>query len=223
MERDVTRWSSERLQQLLLGVWVEGSEGVCQLTDVSELEGEASINNRKGKLIFFYEWRLRAGWLGTSSGSVKYRGSLDVPNLSDKNDMDDLDISVSLCKDQPDTLLLQLMRRSGVQEVTHYRYLTEFSQGMILPTNNGVSKPQPAQKSQVQTSKIQISPTPRTSTHSSCCSHGSVGIQIPTCSFSLMETFLTSADELYRTFITQEVPDRQIEMRWRFRTWPNGL
>ena len=63
-ERDVSGWSSERLRQLLLAIRVEGSEGVCQLTDVSKLDGEASINNRKGKLIFFYEWQLRAGWLG---------------------------------------------------------------------------------------------------------------------------------------------------------------
>lgn len=63
-ERDVSGWSSERLRQLLLGVRVEGPEGFCQLTDVSKLDGEASINNRKGKLIFFYEWQLRASWLG---------------------------------------------------------------------------------------------------------------------------------------------------------------
>ncbi len=63
-ERDVSSWSSERLRQLLLGVRVEGPEGVCELTDVSKLDGEASINNRKGKLIFLYEWHLRASWLG---------------------------------------------------------------------------------------------------------------------------------------------------------------
>lgn len=63
-ERDVSGWSSERLRQLLLGVRVEGPEGVCHLTDISKLDGEASINNRKGKLIFFYEWQLRASWLG---------------------------------------------------------------------------------------------------------------------------------------------------------------
>lgn len=63
-ERDVSCWSSERLRQLLLGVRVEGPEGICHLTDVSKLDGEASINNRKGKLIFFYEWQLRASWLG---------------------------------------------------------------------------------------------------------------------------------------------------------------
>lgn len=63
-ERDVSAWSTERLRHLLLAFQVEGPEGVCQLTDVLKLDGEASINNRKGKLFFFYDWQIRANWLG---------------------------------------------------------------------------------------------------------------------------------------------------------------
>ncbi|XP_034722218.1 uncharacterized protein LOC117941263, partial [Etheostoma cragini] len=149
-ERDVSGWSSECLRQLLLSVRVEGPEGACQLTDLDQLEGEASINNRKGKLFFFYEWTLRASWLGTASSGVKYRGNVHVSNLSDENDEDDLDISVSLCKDHPDTPLLGLMRTRGVQEVRRVlgQYVqqlkSEFSQGMILPSN-GQQKTSPPQ------------------------------------------------------------------------------
>ncbi|XP_051265182.1 activator of 90 kDa heat shock protein ATPase homolog 1 isoform X1 [Dicentrarchus labrax] len=207
-ERDVSGWSSERLRQLLLAVQVEGPEGVCQLTDVSKLDGEASINNRKGKLIFFYEWQLRANWLGTSSSGLKYRGTVDVSNLSDENDTDDLDISVSLCKDQPSTPLLDLMRRSGVQEVRRalgdyiYQLKSEFSQGMILPTTDGSKPPlSETRRNKIQTSKTQISPAPRSPSSSTPCP---TGVRISTCSFSLKETFQTSPGEVYRTFINQE-------------------
>ncbi|XP_074540749.1 activator of 90 kDa heat shock protein ATPase homolog 1-like [Halichoeres trimaculatus] len=205
-ERDASGWSSDCLRQLLLGVQVEGPEGKCQLTDIAKLEGEASINNRKGKLIFFYEWQLKANWLGTSSKGLKYRGTVEVTNLSDENDMDDLDISASLCKDQPNTPLLDLMRKKGVQEVREVlgeyvtRLKSEFTQGMILPTANG-PKPQPEKKTQIQTSKTQISSTPKCS---SSPASSSKGVRISTCSFNLEETFRTSADELYRTFINQE-------------------
>lgn len=64
-ERDVSAWSQDVLNELLLRVRVENEDGVCQITDVSEIEGEASINNRKGKLIFFYEWIIKASWTGT--------------------------------------------------------------------------------------------------------------------------------------------------------------
>lgn len=63
-ERDATNWSSDKLKSLLLGLSVENEEGGCEVTEVSKVEGEASINNRKGKLIFFYEWNLKATWTG---------------------------------------------------------------------------------------------------------------------------------------------------------------
>ena len=49
-----------------MGVSVENEEGSGEVTAVSKDEGEASINNRKGKLIFFYEWNLQATWTGVS-------------------------------------------------------------------------------------------------------------------------------------------------------------
>lgn len=43
---------------------VQNEEGKCEVTEVNKLDGEASINNRKGKLIFFYEWNIRLNWTG---------------------------------------------------------------------------------------------------------------------------------------------------------------
>lgn len=86
---------------------------------MSRLEGEASINNRKGKLIFFYEWSLRLAWTGehrggvggrdrgalrvpvlsgpscpagTSLEGVTYKGYVEIPNLSDENDVDEVEV-----------------------------------------------------------------------------------------------------------------------------------
>lgn len=253
-ERNVTSWSEERLKALLEEVRVEGSEGVCYVTDVSKLEGEACINNRKGKLFYFYEWVIRANWTGTSKTGVKYRGTVDVANLSDENDADDLDISVALCADHPPTPLVQLMKTKGIPEVRRAldQYMkqlkSEFSQGMILPTANGPkSGPAPAQnKPQVQ-SKTLISSAPSSGAP---CSVGKTS----TTNIQLKETFMTTPDELYVTFTSQDfvqiftrspaqvdaqrggqfqlldgsvsgefvqlVPDKGIEMKWRFRSWP---
>lgn len=251
-ERDATSWSSEKLKELLMGLQVENEEGKCEITEVSKVEGEASINNRKGKLIFFYEWNLKAAWGGTSKSGIKYKGDIEVPNLSDENDMDDFDISVSLCKDEPETVLLSLMRSEGVKKIrtvlaSYVDFLkTEFTQGMILPTANGVSKQQTAQAT-TKSNKTQIgscsaAPPPNT------------GVKIPTCKFSLKDTFLTSPEDLYRVFLNQDmvqaftrsgavveaekggkfrlldgnvngvfqelVPEEKIVMKWRFNSWP---
>lgn len=252
-ERDVTSWSSEKLKELLMGLQVESEEGKCEITEVSKVEGEASINNRKGKLIFFYEWNLKAAWTGTSTSGIKYKGNIDIPNLSDENDIDDFDIGVSLCKDEPETALLSLMRKEGANKIrtalaSYVGFLkTEFTQGMILPTANGMTK-QPTGQAITETSKTQIGSC------STAPPPSNTGVKIPTCKFSIRDTFLTSPEELYRVFLNQElvqaftrsgamvegekggkfrllngnvngeflelVSEQKIVMKWRFNTWP---
>ncbi|EHB01785.1 Activator of 90 kDa heat shock protein ATPase-like protein 1 [Heterocephalus glaber] len=73
----------EKLKTLFLAVQVQNEEGKCEVTEVSKLDGEASINNRKGKLIFFYEWSIKLNWTGTSKSGVQYKGHVEIPNLSD--------------------------------------------------------------------------------------------------------------------------------------------
>lgn len=70
-ERDATAWSTDKLKALFLAVTVQGEEGSCEVTEVSKLDGEASINNRKGKLIFFYEWDVKLNWTGQWGSAVR--------------------------------------------------------------------------------------------------------------------------------------------------------
>jgi len=77
-ERDASNWSTERLKALLLPVRVEGEEGACEVTEVSRLDGEASINNRKGKLIFFYEWAIKLAWTGEWCSPLLFQGQIRV-------------------------------------------------------------------------------------------------------------------------------------------------
>ncbi|TRY57040.1 hypothetical protein DNTS_023943 [Danionella cerebrum] len=203
-ERDATSWSQDAINGLLLGICVEGEEGKCEITDVSNIDGEASINNRKGKLIYFYEWVVKASWTGTNKTGIKYKGTVEIPNLSDENDMDDLDICVALCKDQPNTPLVDLMRRDGVKKIrtalgNYVKHLrTEFTQGMILPTDNALNKQREEPQAKVNLDKTQIkTPTIGKTTNT--------GVKISTASFSLKDTFLTSPEELYRVFLNQEV------------------
>lgn len=51
----------------------------CEITEVTRLEGEATANNRKAKLIFFYEWDIRADWSG------KYKIIFVHASVSKKN------------------------------------------------------------------------------------------------------------------------------------------
>lgn len=202
-ERDATAWSTDKLKHLFMAVRVEGEEGTCEVTEVSKLDGEASINNRKGKLIFFYEWDVKLNWTGISQAGVKYKGYVEIPNLSDENKPSEVEVRVSMAKDEPDTNLISLMRKRGAQCIQDVvaQYIstlkTEFTQGMILPTANGEPD------SEVQESKKKPEPqTTQTDKPSTC---QATGVKIPTCKVTMKETFLTSPEELYRVLTRQEL------------------
>ena len=70
--------------------------GRGEITKIDKCDGDASANNRKAKLIFFYEWDLRLEWKGKLNGSdAEHHGTVEVPNLSDENDESDLDVSAA--------------------------------------------------------------------------------------------------------------------------------
>jgi len=63
---------------------------------LEKCEGDASANNRKAKIIIFFEWELRLKWKGKLKGSgLDIQGTIEIPNLSDENGVEDLDVSIS--------------------------------------------------------------------------------------------------------------------------------
>lgn len=67
----------------------------CKITEMEKCEGEAVANNRKGKLIFFYEWNIVLKWQlnGTSNDTIE--GKVNIPNLSEENDINEIDVSIN--------------------------------------------------------------------------------------------------------------------------------
>ncbi|XP_020747305.2 activator of 90 kDa heat shock protein ATPase homolog 2 isoform X3 [Odocoileus virginianus] len=93
-ERDATSWSKGRLRELLVGITVENEAGRCEISELKQVEGEASCSSRKGKLIFFYEWNIKLGWKGIIRESgAKHKGLIEIPSLSEENEVDDTEAS----------------------------------------------------------------------------------------------------------------------------------
>lgn len=66
------------------------------MNEVSKCEGEAMVNNRKGKLIFFYEWQIDLKWSAKSNeedSKLNCKGKVSIPNLSEENSVDEIDVS----------------------------------------------------------------------------------------------------------------------------------
>lgn len=143
-ERDGTAWSKEKLKELFLNVKDECDEGSWAVNEVKTLEGEATINNRKGKLIFFYEWIVKLSYKGKLADSeLEHSGNIHIPNLSDENTADDVDVEITAKGDSKNAeKLKQIVRKTGIKLCREkcQNYITdlktEYSAGMVLPTKN---------------------------------------------------------------------------------------
>ncbi|KAM5227554.1 activator of 90 kDa heat shock protein ATPase homolog 2 [Ctenodactylus gundi] len=246
-ERDATSWSKGKLRELLVGIAVENEAGRCETSELQQVEGEASCSSRRGKLIFFYEWNIRLGWKGTIKESgAKHKGLIEIPNLSEENEVDDTEVNVSKKKGDGD-VLKDLMKTAGTVKVREALgdYLkalkTEFTTGMILPTK--------ALANQELTIKRKLSENA-----SQASSPVVLGVRIPTVALHMTERFDTTVEQLYSIFTvkdlvqkfsksaavleaekggkfqmfggnitgeyTELLTNRKIVMKWRFRNWP---
>lgn len=63
---------------------------------MSKCDGEATANNRKGKLIFFYEWIIILDWVATLDDldAAEVKGTIEIPNLSEENESHEVDVSM---------------------------------------------------------------------------------------------------------------------------------
>jgi activator of HSP90 ATPase len=60
---------------------------------MDKIEGEAVVNNRKAKLIFFYEWDMTLTWKGRlKDGNGECEGKINIPNLSEENDISEIEV-----------------------------------------------------------------------------------------------------------------------------------
>ncbi|CAB3258011.1 unnamed protein product [Arctia plantaginis] len=140
-EKNAGPWSKERLKELLTNFVIAKNGVDCKVVEVKKIEGEASANNRKGKLIFFYEWDINLKWEGILAGGKEpVKGEVQIPNLSEENDVNEVDISVTIQGSGDEAQRVKaFMHNVGRDEIRkqlseYIRSLKEeFSKGLILP------------------------------------------------------------------------------------------
>jgi len=72
---------------------LENDVAKCEIIKIENCDGDAIANNRKGKLIFFYEWDLTLSWKGFLSGADKeIQGTINIPNLSEENTVSEIEV-----------------------------------------------------------------------------------------------------------------------------------
>jgi len=155
-EKNADLWSKNKIKDLFTNLIIEDPKvGNVVVEEVEKVDGEARVNNRKGKLIFFYEWEITLKWKGHANGcDTEVKGKVDIPNLSEEHDdMKDVDLDITMTTKGPESDLLKEMMRKGCGAVKLRENLgeyvkslkTEYSSGVILPKKG-------AENGQVKTS-----------------------------------------------------------------------
>lgn len=147
-EKEASPWSRETFDQLFKGMVIEQSSiGKVTIDSLGTVQGEACINNRKAKLIYIFEWDIELKWSGRVNGNDQVvNGIIRIPNLSDENEIDEIDVCVTINDDDkkshPDIsdALKEMVRKNGTKLVLakcdeYIKLLkTVFSTNVILPT-----------------------------------------------------------------------------------------
>ena len=147
-ESNATGWSKDKLNELFLTFEIADGLNTVTVIEFDKLSGEATANNRKGKLIFFYEWDLVLKWHGkilNDEEDTKYKGKITIPNLSEENDLDEIDITITVDESNDKSeILKQFMYNIGRVKIREQigKYITslknDYAKNLILPKKNEV-------------------------------------------------------------------------------------
>ncbi|XP_037952188.1 activator of 90 kDa heat shock protein ATPase homolog 1 [Teleopsis dalmanni] len=140
-EKNATQWSKDRILELFTNFKIEQNNTECVIDVVDKIAGEATANNRKGKLIFFYEWELVLKWTGQLQNSSKsHKGKITIPNLSEENDLNEIEITISIDESNNESETLKtFMYNVGRESIRaqlglYIKELKEqYSKNLILP------------------------------------------------------------------------------------------
>ncbi|EGD72387.1 hypothetical protein PTSG_00408 [Salpingoeca rosetta] len=201
-EKNATPWSRQFLQQELNGLEVSSDAGTVTFSDV-QVEGEATANNRKAKLIFFYELEVSMKWKGKTADGKSVSGKFKVENLSEEYTPDEFEFEVNMSSEETPArrAVKEMVRKAGAEAVRAkldkwYKELrVEFTKGMILPTKAKQATPS------APTSGVIIH-SEKKDASSSAVEKKEKEVQ-PRGSFEMDEEFLCSPSDLFQCFVDE--------------------
>jgi len=102
-ELDFSKWAENRTVELLTGLTLDNEKIIANTKDVT-CKGEVSVNTRKQKTIFLYELEVHFNWEGElkSLSGKTFKGSVNIPYISEENDDEDFEIRVTVDGDHKD-------------------------------------------------------------------------------------------------------------------------
>jgi len=214
-EKNADTWSKKKLEELFVNQVIESpSVGSVVIEEIEKCDGEARVNNRKGKLIFFYEWELKLKWKGHVNGKdePEVKGNIEIPNLSEEHDdMKDVDIDINLTTTGPEATLLKEMLRKGDGAKAIRGKLkiyvdclrTEFGANVILPAKDSIPAPKTKNVTKVKQNSVSVNKSDETKQMKNLAISG--GSKVEVTDIELTENFKCTGQELYNALTQKEM------------------
>ncbi|ALC39831.1 CG1416 [Drosophila busckii] len=211
-EKNATPWSKERFQQLFLDFKIAQNDMDCVVEAVDKCNGEATVNNRKGKLIFFYEWELVLKWSGCmlKNSALSHKGKLTIPNLSEENDLNEVEITVTIDESNDESETLKRFMYNVGRELIRKQlgvYIKElkeeYSKNLILPKKGADGSDADNSDANNLKNAAQKSKLPATGASTVASKavgksgNNSVGCKLDVRTLSMTEEFHCNANDLY--------------------------
>jgi len=144
-EVDASGPSKKFFKEKFLELGETGTEGSVRISEVTKCDGEASVNNRKGKVIYFFEWSIELKWCGkTATSNDNITGKIIIENISEENTEEEIDISTRQTKNGTEhtklhqTVKTQLVPKCREIVGEYIKYLqVQHGKQVILPTKKG--------------------------------------------------------------------------------------
>ncbi|KAL6761306.1 activator of Hsp90 ATPase [Haematococcus lacustris] len=127
VEKDAIEWCRMRLPELLVGPSLveAGQDMELAITGLDTLTGEATINNRKNKIIPAYELEIKLAWQGSALGKT-CQGKIHLPYLADENHDEEPDLRFSSAEEDAASQALKTAFLTGPGKKTLVSLIKQF-------------------------------------------------------------------------------------------------
>lgn len=207
-EADATNSSKDFFKEKFVDMTATGSEGSVRISEVTTCTGEASVNNRKGKVIYFFEWNIVLKWAGkTAMSNDNITGKIEIENISEENSADEVDITTRQTKDGAEHTKLHSMVKSQLvprcrKVIEEYIEFLQVKHGkqVILPTNkDGGINGQPKKKPDTVVNDIK-----KKMDETVLSSGKTERVDLKRTDINLTDTFKCCVDDLFQCFVNPE-------------------
>ncbi|KAI5961881.1 AHA1 [Candida pseudojiufengensis] len=102
VDKNCLNWSKEYFQNNLVGLIGENETSSVKIVDVSSVEGDVDVSQRKGKVISLFDLKIVLSYKGSNEKDKNITGSITIPELAYDSEESDLVFDISVYNENSD-------------------------------------------------------------------------------------------------------------------------